>query len=263
MDIEVVKRIKALCPNIDKVRFANSGTGVYGSPSDSSWIHRSKSGRHCGRWLHGLTDEMMWKSDVRMGWFFGINSEIIPFGAGIPHRTRSLVDFIPLNDSEALLKLFQEGDRPRSPRTDYGHVVAFQQLLLGYKMRDTCTQQGALLVIDEVKPVFEHLRRCSATIRMSDLTTYAKAMGNGYPVACFGGRADVMDVIGSGGVVHGGTYKNLVALSAANATLDILANTDALKRSIALEFHQGSLGRVFTHLNRTQICRSSFCLVFI
>ena len=32
-------------------------------------------------------------------------------------------------------------------------------------------------------------------------------MGNGYPVACFGGRADVMDVIGAGGgVVHGGTY---------------------------------------------------------
>ena len=44
-------------------------------------------------------------------------------------------------------------------------------------------------------------------------------MGNGYPVACFGGRADGTDVIGSGGgVVHGGTYTiNLVALSAANA----------------------------------------------
>ena len=34
MDIEVVKRIKALCPNIDKVRFANSGTeAVMGASS--------------------------------------------------------------------------------------------------------------------------------------------------------------------------------------------------------------------------------------
>ena len=57
-------------------------------------------------------------------------------------------------------------------------------------------------------------------------------MGNGYPVAAFGGRAAVMDVIGSnkGAVVHGGTYTaNLVGLSAAHATLDIFANTDALK----------------------------------
>ena len=66
----------------------------------------------------------------------------------------------------------------------------------------------------------------------ADLTTYAKAMGNGYSVAAFGGRAEVMDVIGSnkGAVVHGGTYTaNLVGLSAAHATLNILANTDALK----------------------------------
>ena len=54
---------------------------------------------------------------------------------------------------------------------------------------------------------------------------YAKAMGNGYPVAAFGGRAEVMDVISfdAGGVTHGGTYTaNLIALSAARATLEIL-----------------------------------------
>ena len=102
---------------------------------------------------------------------------------------------------------------------------------------------------------------------MRDLTTYAKAMGNGYPVACFGGRADVMDVMGSGGgVVHGGTYTaNLVALSAANATLDILANTDALETVDRVEIHQGSLGtRIHPFWNRTQICRALLlCLVFI
>ena len=66
----------------------------------------------------------------------------------------------------------------------------------------------------------------------TDLTTYAKAMGNGYPVAAFGGRAEVMDVISfdPGGVTHGGTYTaNMIALSAARATLEILDETDALK----------------------------------
>ena len=57
-------------------------------------------------------------------------------------------------------------------------------------------------------------------------------MGNGYPVAAFGGRKEVMQVVGShrGGVVHGGTYTaNLVALSAAHATLEILTHTQALQ----------------------------------
>jgi hypothetical protein len=47
-------------------------------------------------------------------------------------------------------------------------------------------------------------------------------MGNGYPVAAFGGRAAVMDKVGShaGGVVHGGTYTaNLVGLGASNLEL--------------------------------------------
>ena len=83
----------------------------------------------------------------------------------------------------------------------------------------------------------------------ADLTTYAKAMGNGYPVAAFGGRADVMDCVGnhSGGVVHGGTYTgNLIALRAANACLDILTNTPALQRADdAGRKCMAVLGRVF------------------
>jgi glutamate-1-semialdehyde 2,1-aminomutase len=91
-----------------------------------------------------------------------------------------------------------------------------------------------LLVLDEVKTGFRVAKGGAQALYgiHADLTTFAKAMGNGYPVAAFGGRADVMDGIGAfkGGVVHGGTYSaNLIALSAANATLDILMNTTALE----------------------------------
>jgi acetylornithine/succinyldiaminopimelate/putrescine aminotransferase len=102
------------------------------------------------------------------------------------------------------------------------------------RLRDFCTAQGTLLIIDEVKSGFRVAKGGAQALYgiNADLTTYAKAMGNGYPVAAFGGRADVMDVVGAnaGAVVHGGTYTaNLVGLSAAHCTLDILTHTDACK----------------------------------
>ena len=114
MDVEVVSRIKSLCPNIDKMRFANSGTeAVMGALRTA----RGFTGRDrvviVEGGFHGLTDEMMWKSDVE-GWnaASGSDPDIIPFGAGIPSGTRSLVDFLPLNDSDALEQLFRDrGDR--------------------------------------------------------------------------------------------------------------------------------------------------------
>jgi glutamate-1-semialdehyde 2,1-aminomutase len=119
-------------------------------------------------------------------------------------------------------------------------------------LRDLCTKNGTILIIDEVKTGFRVSQGGAQSLYgiYADLTTYAKAMGNGYPVAAFGGRAEVMDVVGShaGGVVHGGTYTaNLVGLSAAHATLDILANTNALKTvDEAGQKIQALLGRVFT-----------------
>src|SRR5204863_9407211 len=61
-----------------------------------------------------------------------------------------------------------------------------------------------------------------------DLATYAKALGNGYPAAAFGGREDVMSVLPDK-VSHGGTYAgNRIAAAAAVKTLSILRDTDAL-----------------------------------
>ena len=80
----------------------------------------------------------------------------------------------------------------------------------------------------------------------ADLTTYAKAMGNGYPVACFGGRAEVMDVIGAGGgVVHGGTYTQSRRTQCCTWYIDVLANTNALE-TVDRVGAEHVLGRVFT-----------------
>ena len=93
-------------------------------------------------------------------------------------------------------------------------------------------------MFDEVKTGFRVAKGGAQELygTYADVTTYAKAMANGYAIAAFGGRSDVMDAVGNheGGVVHGGTYTgNLVgafALRAASACLGIIASTPALAR---------------------------------
>jgi glutamate-1-semialdehyde 2,1-aminomutase len=258
LDTTVVKQIKAMCPNIDKMRFANSGTeAVMGAVRTArGYTGRDRVAIVEGS-FHGLYDEMMWKSDIEH-WQPGSNvaPRVIPFGGGIPARSRELLSIISHNDFEALENLFAtQGETLACVVIEpiignAGSVSASQAWL--QRLRDLCTQHGTLLIIDEVKSGFRVAKGGAQELYgiHADLTTYAKAMGNGYPVAAFGGKAKVMDVVGShpGGVVHGGTYTaNLVALSAAHATLKILAETNAQQTiNHAGEQIQSLLGRIFT-----------------
>jgi glutamate-1-semialdehyde 2,1-aminomutase len=98
-------------------------------------------------------------------------------------------------------------------------------------MRALTEEFGILLIFDEVKTGFRFAKGGAAEFFgiKPDLATYAKAMGNGYPAAAFGGREEVMSVLPDK-VSHGGTYAgNRVAAAAAVKTLEILRDTDALE----------------------------------
>jgi glutamate-1-semialdehyde 2,1-aminomutase len=131
-----------------------------------------------------------------------------------------------------------------------GSIASTQEYM--QKLRDVCDANGSLLIMDEIKTGFRVAKGGAQELYgiHADLTTYAKAMGNGYPVAAFGGRNDVMDAISFAkvGVTHGGTYTaNMVALSAAKATLTVLNETDALETiNRAGQEIQRVLSRVFT-----------------
>lgn len=258
LDTEVVKKIKELCPNIEKMRFANSGTeAVMGAVRTARAYTKRDRIVIVEGGFHGLYDEMMWKSSME-DWDpkSGKAPEVIPFGAGIPAKTRDLVDLLPLNNFEELENLFKEkGEKIACVVLEpiignCGSMSSSKEWL--QKLKKTCHDHGSLLVMDEVKTGFRVAKGGAQELYgiHADLTTYAKAMGNGYPVAAFGGRRDVMDVIGSheGGVVHGGTYTaNLIGLSAAHATLDILKNTNALETVNQIgDSIKEVLGRVFT-----------------
>ena len=258
LDTEVVKQIKAMCPNVEKMRFANSGTeAVMGAVRTARGYTKRDRVVIVEGGFHGLYDEMMWKSDIEQWDPKGsIPPSVIPFGGGIPATARNLVDLIVLNDTEMLEALFaKRGEQIACVVLEpiignAGSISATQAWL--QRLRDLCTEHGTMLIIDEVKTGFRVAKGGAQELYgiHADLTSYAKAMGNGYPVAAFGGRAEVMDVVGSnrGGVVHGGTYTgNLVALSAAHATLKILSDTDALNTVNRVGNQiQDLLGRVFT-----------------
>ena len=98
-------------------------------------------------------------------------------------------------------------------------------------MRALTEEFGILLIFDEVKTGFRFAKGGAAEFFgiTPDLATFAKAMGNGYPAAAFGGRREVMSVLPDK-VSHGGTYAgNRVAAAAAVKTLEILRDTNALE----------------------------------
>ncbi|MDB2553580.1 aminotransferase class III-fold pyridoxal phosphate-dependent enzyme [Gammaproteobacteria bacterium] len=258
LDSEVVELVKSMCPNIEKLRFANSGTeAVLGAVRTA----RGFTGRDnivvVEGGFHGLYDEMMWKSDVD-SWDAnsGKAPEIASFGCGIPEASRAHLETVPLNDFGAIEGVFKcMGDDIAAVVIEAimgncGSIASSPAYL--QRLRELCDAHGALLIIDEVKTGFRVAPGGAQELYgiHADLTTYAKAMGNGYPVAAFGGRAEVMDVISFGkrGVTHGGTYTaNMVALSAAKATLTLLKETDAyatINRTGAA--FQALLSRVFT-----------------
>jgi len=258
LDSDVVELVKSLCPNIDKMRFSNSGTeAVIGAVRTARGFTKRNKIVVVEGGFHGLHDEVMWKSDVD-NWDSSVEKapDIIPFGGGIPQSTREHQVSVPLNDAEAIDAVFAEYGSDIAailiePIMGNCGSIASTQVYM-QKLRDVCDANGSLLIMDEVKTGFRVAKGGVQELYgiYADLTTYAKAMGNGYPVAAFGGRENVMNTISfdKNGVTHGGTYTaNMVALSAAKATLTVLKETDAL-HTIAMTGQkiQALLSRVFT-----------------
>lgn len=239
LDFEVANLMKELCPHLEKVRFTSSGTEsvITAIRTARGFTGREKILMVEGSY-HGLFDEAMWKADVE-AWSPGaaVPPKIVPFGAGISRSTRDSVEILSMNDLDGLSALFeQRGEEFAAILIEpiLGNCGSIEPNLEFLRLlRETCNAYGTLLIFDEVKTGFRVAKGGAQELFgiQSDLTTYAKAMGNGYPVAAFGGRSDVMDCISTqrGGVVHGGTYSaNLIALTAARANLHVLSTTNAL-----------------------------------
>jgi glutamate-1-semialdehyde 2,1-aminomutase len=104
-------------------------------------------------------------------------------------------------------------------------------------VRETCRRTGTVLIFDEVITGFR-VASGGAQQRLAvipDLAIFAKAIANGFPVACLAGSAALMDLFGTGRVVHAGTYNSqAIAMAGTVATLKALAKAGVYEK---LEWH--------------------------
>lgn len=104
------------------------------------------------------------------------------------------------------------------------------------KLREIADQHGILLIADEVQTGFARTGKLFAMEHYSvvaDITTMAKGLGGGFPIAAVTGRADLMDAPGPGGL--GGTYGgNPIGVAASNAVLDVIEEEGLSERAAAL-----------------------------
>jgi glutamate-1-semialdehyde 2,1-aminomutase len=177
----------------------------------------------------------------------------LAWGRGIPREIMDTVIPVPFNDLETLRRVFErEGEDIAAVIIE--PVLGNAQAILpqdGFHegVRAITREFGALLIFDEVKTGFRLARGGAAEFFgvTPDLATYAKAMGNGYPAAAFGGSREVMSVLPDR-VSHGGTYAgNRVAAAAAVATLSIIRDEPVLEtiRQRGLSIQRG-LSQILT-----------------
>jgi len=122
-------------------------------------------------------------------------------------------------------------------------------------LRERTTRLGAVLIFDEVITWLRlGLRGAQGRLAVTpDMTTIGKIMGGGYPIAAFGGREEIMNVLAPGGETFtGGTHAgNPFSVAMAHRTLDFLeTNPQALPAVEALaKYFADGIRRLFNDLD--------------
>jgi glutamate-1-semialdehyde 2,1-aminomutase len=238
LEVRVAERIVAMCPGVDMVRYANSGGEA---TMHALRIARSHTGREKiikfeGQY-HGMHDYMLFSTVSSPAGALGHRRSPIPAptSSGIPKAIHELVITAPYNDFETLERIVKQS---------WGKVAAIiVEPILGNMagtmpqpgwlehIRKLCDEYGIVMIMDEVKTGFRVAPGGAQEYFgvQGDLVTYAKAMGNGFPIAAIGGKKEFMNSVGPGRTAHGGTYcGNSVGTAAADATLDLIANGGVL-----------------------------------
>ena len=128
----------------------------------------------------------------------------------------------------------------------YAASPAFMQ-----RLRAICDEHGIMLIADEVQSGAGRTGTLFAMEQMGvapDLTTFAKSIAGGFPLAGVTGRAEVMDAIPPGGL--GGTYAgNPIASAAALAVLNIFEQENLLQKAndLGQTLREGLLAIAETH----------------
>ena len=227
-EVEMADLICSIVPSIEMVRMVNSGTEAVMSAIRAArgFTGRNKIIKFAGCY-HGHSDAMLVKAGS------GVMTAGIPDSAGVPAGCTQDTLTAVYNDLNSVKAIFDQfrGEIAavivEPVAANMGVVLPKEGFLEG--LRRICTEQGSLLIFDEVITGFRlSLSGAQGYFGIEpDLTTFGKIIGGGMPVGAYGGRKDVMKLIApSGPVYQAGTLSgNPVAMAAGLRQLKLLRET--------------------------------------
>lgn len=243
LEIEAAEKVVAAVPGLEQVRFTNSGSEAVGT---AVRLARATTGRRLivrfeGHY-HGWQDTVYWSNHVDPQLAGPADRpRPVAMGRGVPAELADTLIVLTWNDAESFVALMQErGEEVAAVLTE--PAVFNTGCILpepGYLelLREQTTKYGAMLIFDEVITGFRFARGGAREWFgvQPDLTTYAKGIGGGFPVAAIGGTTQAMALIADGTYSHSGTYNaNVVQCAAVSATMDIVSEPGLYERQRAL-----------------------------
>ena len=229
LEIELAKRVMDFMPNIEMIRFVNSGTEATMSALRlaRAYTKRDKIIKFDGCY-HGHADLLL----VQAG--SGVATLGLPDSPGVPADTVKdtlVADFNHLDSVEALFNKYPEQIAAvivEPVAGNMGVVPPLPGFLEG--LRIVTQTGGALLIFDEVMTGFRvHPGGAQALYNIEpDLTCLGKVIGGGLPVGAYGGKREIMQMVApSGPVYQAGTLAgNPLAMSAGIATLNLIRDQE-------------------------------------
>jgi glutamate-1-semialdehyde 2,1-aminomutase len=242
-EVELAERLARHVPSVERVLLTNSG----GEATYSAV-----------RLARGITGRE--KIVKFQGCYHGSHDYVLPNTLTIQTKSGTTIDtnasagMLPAASASVLVARYNDLDSVRSLFTANEGAIAgviVEPLLHNAAtilpepgflegLRELCDTTGAVLIFDEVITGFRHALGGYQSIAgvVPDVTTFAKAMANGFPIGAIGGRAEVMDHFNTargGDVFYSGTYNgNGIAVAAALATIDVLETQPVYERIYAL-----------------------------
>ena len=238
--VQAAELLLELVPTAEMVRFANSGTEAVTHALEMS---RAATGRRRVAKVegayHGWSSEMFvsaWPDLREAGPADRPRSVLTHKGVDAEQSSRTLV--LPFNDVDALETLLAENATELASviiepvLMDIGYIAATQEYI--DTLRRLTTKHGIVLIFDELLTGFRVAPGGAQELYgvTPDLSTFGKAIANGFPLACVAGRKDLMMTCGPGGTCAWvGTYNaHTISMAAAVASLTTLRDEPVWSR---------------------------------